>query len=184
MRAQGPRWGRYHWGGRKSERVTVGLGYLYNLLQWLNWQRLTRWLMRKPWHVADELRAGGRWRRIYAYPTRPHARAIGHAVRQEEAKAYAERLEQPSSTVGAPKPTAKKPVLLGRIVLKPGMRLWQLVDGQVVEVALDRSGTRMVKQPNGQMQKMPRREAYVNPELPTVMALNEENAKRKLGLKP
>jgi hypothetical protein len=45
--------GRWQRRPAKTQRITTGLGYLYNVLRFFNATRLTKLLMRKPWHVAD-----------------------------------------------------------------------------------------------------------------------------------
>ena len=47
---RGTRWARRP---AKTTRITTGLGYLYNVLRFFNATRLTKLLMRSPWHVAD-----------------------------------------------------------------------------------------------------------------------------------
>lgn len=165
MMPQGRKWGRYHWGGNRRQRVTVGLGYLYNLLRKLNAVRLTRWLMRRPWHVADELRPDGKWVKVMAYPKhmRPTVADVMNRAAAKRAKDLAVTTTTPPNVV------PPKPVKLATVRLKKGMRLWQLVDGQVVEVSV-----------NGLSKE---RRAHVNPGLPLVAALNAENAKRKLGVR-
>lgn len=162
MSAQGPRWGRYHWGGKKRQRVTVGLGYLYNVLRRFNMVRLTRLLMRRPWHVADELRPDGQWVKVMAHPRRRQRATVADALNRHAAK---RAQELAGTTATPPNVVPPKPVKLATIRLKPGMKLWQLVDRQVVEVSMA----------DGR--------AHVNPGLPLVAALNEENAKRKLGVR-
>lgn len=48
---RGMRWARRP---AKVTRIHTGLGHLYRVLRFFNATRLTRLLMRKPWHIADE----------------------------------------------------------------------------------------------------------------------------------
>ncbi|HRD54656.1 MAG TPA: hypothetical protein PKY96_18615 [Flavobacteriales bacterium] len=165
MIAQGPRWGRWNRGGRKRERVTVGLGYLYNVLRRFNMVRLTRLLMRRPWHVADELRPDGQWVRVMAYPKGWEPKSpVADALKVQAAARAAETPAAPPAW-----PARLSHAKLGSVKLKPGMRLWQLVEGDVVEVSM-RRGT------DGRMR------GNVDPRLPIVAAMNKENAARKLGV--
>lgn len=138
----------------RYERTTVGLGYLYNLLAWLNWPNVTRLLMRSPWHVADELR-DGRWVPIYAWPKQPQPTV-------DELNAAAERL-------ATELPAKKHPPVrtyLSTVKLHKGMKVWQLVDGQAKEMPT----------------KPGRRgwEVDIDMTKPTTVAINAENALRKL----
>lgn len=143
----------------KYQRQTVGLGYLYNLLAWLNWPRVTRWLMRRPWHVADELR-GGKWVSIYAFP-----KPINPTM--EELNAATARVAATlEKKLSAPKRTK-----VASIRLKPGQRLWQRKGGEIVEVPV-RYG------PHGGPPQ-----ADVDMTAPIVVAMNAKNADRKLKAK-
>jgi hypothetical protein len=138
----------------RYERTTVGLGYLFNLLAWLNWPKVTRLLMRRPWHVADELQ-DGRWVPIYAWPKRPEPTV-------DELNAVAERL---ATELPAKQHTPVR-TYLSSVKLHKGMKVWQLVDGQAKEIPT----------------KPGRRgwEVDIDMTKPTTVAINAENALRKL----
>jgi hypothetical protein len=152
-------WRALPWVGRsapeKPVRVTVGLGYLFRLLAWLNWPGVARFLMRRPWHIADELR-DGTWHRIVAFP-KTMSPSVEEINRAAERKAVALRLPDHEP----------KRVKLTTVNARPGLKLWQLRDGRAVQVQVRRTGAACS-------------EADLDLRSRTVWALNEKNAIRKL----
>lgn len=137
-------------------RQTTGLGYLLRLLAWLNWPNVARWLMRRPWHIADEWRFG-RWVPIMAYP-----KQVDLTVAQMND--IAQRKEKLDRSA----PKKKLRTRVGTLRVLPGQCIWQLKDGEVVEVPLKRM-------------MAGRFEADIELGAPVAIALNRKNAERKLN---
>jgi hypothetical protein len=72
------------WAKAKKERAYTGLGLLYRLLRFLSLSRLTKLLMRRPWHIAD-LYVDGRFAQaIYVYPKETAAQRIARLKKEAE----------------------------------------------------------------------------------------------------
>lgn len=52
----------------KKERVHTGLGHLFNVMRFFGVTWLARWIVRKPWHVADLYVDGQFLRALHIYP--------------------------------------------------------------------------------------------------------------------
>lgn len=133
-------------------------GRLFIFIRKIDQPWLLRLIMHKPWHIGDEF-VGTAWKKVVVEAPHVKAKRLNAEAAARKA-AYDQAAEQ-----GMPK------VRRCRVPLKPGLRVFQMVNGSVVERhvswAYDRNRTKSA--------------AYVDLYMscPMVQALNKRNAERK-----